>query len=149
MFQVWAKDTYGHHEVITVHSKTGILESEWKTPAEAYAAAKRHAHDVNRNNPMTFDEQKRLVTCVVPEVAEGDGFYSGNLIMGRHTIVKKADVGFKDVNINIQSTAMRFYAGQDPENKPWYLETPQRKPVVSLEDEVLADKLIVFVHQES
>lgn len=138
-FQVWARDQYGRNEILTVLSTKGRPESEWETADEALAAAKRYVHDKNRNNPLTFEEQARSANHVVMEV--GGGIYAGNLIMGRHKVIvagqehPMADTG-----------SAKFYLGQDPNNKPWYLQTPRRQLVTNLEDPALSDRTVVFVH---
>src|SRR4051812_47132609 len=119
MYQVWAKDRHNHSEVCTILSTRGKPESEWKTAQEAFEAAKRLVHDKNRNNPMTFDDQKRDAEMCLMEVGAQDAFYIGNLIMGRHKIVvasQQTDPEQPPVESEAVLGAdvpVRFYMGQD------------------------------------
>jgi hypothetical protein len=146
-YQVWAKDRYGRHEVLSALSTKGKPESEWLTPEEALAAAKRYVHDKNRNNSLTFDEQKRGVTHLVAILNE-NAIYSGNLVMGRHTAtVKIASGGWNEARLK-DGIAYRFYLGQTPDDTPWMLETPRKQAITDINDLTVADKTLVFVHPQ-
>ena len=137
-YEIWAKDNYGRHEILTALSTKGKPENLWETAEDALAAAKRYVHDKNRNNPLTFDEQKRGATHVVGEV-EG-GFYAGNLIMGKHKVITAS--GEQPLPTTLP---FKFYLGETPDRTPWYLEDARRRPITDLGNYLVTEKTIVFV----
>ena len=55
MIELWSQDQYG----------TGTILGSFDTPEEALTAARKKAHQENRENPLTFDEQKRYADWLV------------------------------------------------------------------------------------
>lgn len=141
-YEVWAKDNYGRHEILSVLNTKGKPENLWETPEEALAAAKRYVHDKNRNNPLTFDEQKRASTHVVAELAEG-GIYAGNLIMGKHKVITAAGEQLMPTG-----TQFQFYLGETPDRTAWYLDDARRRAVTDLDNYLVTEKTIVFVKKQ-
>jgi hypothetical protein len=146
-YEVWAKDQYNRHEILSVLNEKGRPENQWDTPAAALAAARRYAHDKNRNNSLTFDEQQKNPTHVVAEVAGGDAYYAGNLIHGKHKMLKVAGEKVDEVVFDAKA-ALQFYLGQDESNKPWFLKNQRRQPVTSLDDYLVTERTILFVHKQ-
>ena len=147
-YEVWAKDRYNRYEILTVLNTGGRPENEWATPEEALAAAKRYVHDKNLNNSLTYDEQKRGATHALPLLA--DEIYAGDLIMARHmSISKTASADRAEVRIDpIEDKQFSFYMGNNPEGGEWLLEDPRRRPVTTLDNTLIQDKTIVFVHAQ-
>ena len=149
-YEVWSKDQYGRHEILTVLNKKGLPENRWDTPQDALAAAKRYVHDKNRNNPLTYEEQKRLATHTVCEVSPtnaNEHIYAGNLIMARHKMIKVAGTAGDEVALDT-SAPLQFYLGNAPDETPWYMINPRREPVTSLDDYLVTEKTLVFVHKQ-
>ena len=144
-YQVWAKDKYGHHEVLAILSTKGISEDEWGTSEAALAAARRFVHDKNRNNSLTFDEQKKDISCVAVE--SDTGVYAGNLIRGKHKQLVKQGEETVEADF-VESQPVKFYCGQTPDDTPWYWADPRNRLIQSLAEVVSQEKTILFVHKQ-
>jgi hypothetical protein len=143
MYEVWAKDQYGRHEILTVLSTKGKPENQWDTAEGALAAAKRYVHDKNFNTSLTFDQQKMHVSHVVGEVQEG--FYAGNLIMGKHKVIQAST----QAEVMLPTgEPFRFYLGQTQENQALYLADPRGRSVTDLSSYLVTEKTIVFIKKQ-
>jgi hypothetical protein len=147
-FEVWSRDQYGRNEILSILNKKGKSENEWVNIDDAFEAAKRFVHDKNRNNPMTFDEQKRQVTYVLPvfgDVDEPYGIYAGNLVRGIQKVVDLEE----DEERNLRDDdEVVFYVGQTPDDEPWLLSTPRGKHITDFESQDVVEKAVVFVHAQ-
>lgn len=138
-YQVWVRDEFGRFEIQTVLNSKGLPENEWKTPEDAFVAAKRFVDDRNWSGPLTYDEQLRAVKHVLPETELG--VYAGNFVMGKHRYLKDGAE-----HVLPRESPLRFYIGA-PKGEPLYLTDPRRNPVTSFESEWMPEKATVFVRK--
>ncbi len=151
-YEVWAKDPYGRNEILTILSAKGRPENEFKTPHEAFEAAKRYVHDKNRNNPLTYDTQRANPKCVLPVLAQPEEtslYYAGNLIHGKHKMIVASAGNSKIEEVPLQEDAQfKFYLGLDPDNKVWYLQDPRRRDVNTLDASYVTERVLLYIHKQ-